>query len=159
MKTDHHWLQERLGAYRDGELTPGEHALVQRHVESCEACRSAMEALEAVDSWMALTVGASEERVARDSMETAMANAESELTLTRLDRFFLRHRYLAPALGAAAVLVTLLAIWLTEIRQTSRAPHPDLELLSSWDALQLPSIVESDDALDAASLLVEELDR
>lgn len=158
MNTDHSWLREQLGAFLDGELSPEDRATVERHLPTCETCRSQIGAWTELEAWLA---SASEDRDETDgqSIVTALANAESELSLSGLERFFLANRYLTPVLGAAAVLVTLLAIWLMESRPRVSRPSSDLELLSSWEALQIPSIVESSDALEAASLIVEELDR
>jgi hypothetical protein len=38
-------IQENLSAYLDGELDPGEEALLKSHLEGCEACRSELESL------------------------------------------------------------------------------------------------------------------
>ena len=37
-KTEHQWADESLSAYIDGELSPGESARVEKHLQECRAC-------------------------------------------------------------------------------------------------------------------------
>ncbi len=49
--TDHGFFEERLSAYLDGELTPGEHQSMEHHLETCSACQWDLETLEQTVQW------------------------------------------------------------------------------------------------------------
>ena len=49
--TEHGYFEERLSAYLDGELTPGEHEAVKRHVTTCAACQWELETLGQTMQW------------------------------------------------------------------------------------------------------------
>ena len=49
--TDHGFFEEKLSAYLDGELTPGEHEAVEHHLETCSACQWELETLRQTIQW------------------------------------------------------------------------------------------------------------
>ena len=44
------WSEERFERFLDGDLAPGERALLVAHVDGCDACRSLLEELRVVDA-------------------------------------------------------------------------------------------------------------
>lgn len=50
--TKHEYYEERLSAYLDGELAPGEHEAVERHLATCQACQWDLDTLQTTVQWM-----------------------------------------------------------------------------------------------------------
>ena len=44
-----HWSAEEIARYVDGELSSGEAALMEEHLESCDICREELEQLRILD--------------------------------------------------------------------------------------------------------------
>ena len=49
--TEHRYFEERLSAYLDGELTPGEIGAVEHHLETCSECQWELETLRQTTQW------------------------------------------------------------------------------------------------------------
>ncbi len=52
-RTEHQYVEERLSAYLDGELTPQERTAVERHLAHCQACRWNLNTLRQTVRWVA----------------------------------------------------------------------------------------------------------
>jgi hypothetical protein len=50
-RTEHTYVEERLSAYLDGELSPRERKVVERHLLGCQACRWNLETLRQTVQW------------------------------------------------------------------------------------------------------------
>jgi anti-sigma factor RsiW len=50
-RTDHGYVEERLSAYLDGELSPREQQTVDRHLATCPACRWQLDTLRQTVQW------------------------------------------------------------------------------------------------------------
>jgi hypothetical protein len=50
-KTEHCYVEERLSAYLDGELSAKERSLVERHLTTCEECRWSLDTLRQTVQW------------------------------------------------------------------------------------------------------------
>ena len=50
--TKHEYYEERLSAYLDGELAPGERETVERHLTTCQACQWDLDTLQTTVQWM-----------------------------------------------------------------------------------------------------------
>lgn len=50
-RTDHRYVEERLSAYLDGELSPPEQQAVDKHLAACEACQWHLDTLRQTVSW------------------------------------------------------------------------------------------------------------
>jgi len=50
-KTEHEYVDERLSAYLDGELTPQERSVVERHLAGCPDCQWNLETLRQTVQW------------------------------------------------------------------------------------------------------------
>lgn len=50
-RAEHHYVQERLSAYLDGELSSGDRAAVDRHLSACQHCRWNLRTLRQTIQW------------------------------------------------------------------------------------------------------------
>jgi anti-sigma factor RsiW len=50
-RTEHAYVEERLSAYLDGEVSPRERKIVERHLLGCQACRWNLETLRQTVRW------------------------------------------------------------------------------------------------------------
>lgn len=50
-QTEHRYIEDRLSAYLDGELTPKERAAVDAHLATCRACRLSLETMRQTIRW------------------------------------------------------------------------------------------------------------
>ncbi|MGD9145631.1 MAG: zf-HC2 domain-containing protein [Anaerolineae bacterium] len=94
--TKHEYYEERLSAYLDGELAPGEHEAVERHLATCQACQWDLDTLQTTVQWMGELPTVPLPRVF-----TIPAPAQPERTPWRRWGFL-------PVLQAATALVALL---------------------------------------------------
>jgi anti-sigma factor RsiW len=51
-KTEHGYVEERLSAYLDGELTEQEQSIVERHLATCQDCRWNLDTLRQTVQWV-----------------------------------------------------------------------------------------------------------
>ena len=51
-KDKHEYYEQRLSAYLDGELAPGEHDAVERHLSTCQSCQWDLDTLRQTVQWM-----------------------------------------------------------------------------------------------------------
>ena len=112
------WLIRRqLGAYQDGELSPGTRARVERHLGRCDACGRELAGLGRLRAALALDVADPPEAVwtafwpqVRDRIGTTAP--EPEPVWRRALGAIAPRRRLAPALAAAALaVVAVVAPW------------------------------------------------
>ena len=95
--------QARLNAYLDGELPPGEAALLHEHLRTCAACAAKQEALREVNGNLDLLEGAD---VPAGFASRVRAVAEGR----RVATWQPTHGWLSPYARVAAVLVAMVGL-------------------------------------------------
>ena len=115
--TDHGFFEERLSAYLDGELTPGEHEAVEHHLKTCSACQWDLETLGQTIQWTRELPTLTVPRVF-----TIPVPAEPE-------RSFRRRWNFLPVLQGATALIAVLLVFAVAgdlmLGSMGRAPAPD----------------------------------
>lgn len=144
----HHEQHEQLSALLDGELSHADRTALERHVETCAACRVTLAALRAtVAEVRALP---EPEPSARDSWALRAALARARASETR------RSRAVIALGGIAAAVIAVVAI-------TMQRPHPATEASRVADAANFGTLIliqdQGYDAKTAPDLLALTLAR
>lgn len=98
-RTEHGYVEERLSAYLDGELSPQERAAVDQHLASCPACRWSFETLQQTVQWT------------RELPPLPVPRAFTVPVAPRRVRAPRRRWTLTPVLQGATALVALLLVF------------------------------------------------
>lgn len=127
----HEYYEQRLSAYLDGELAPGEHDAVERHLSTCQSCQWDLDTLRQTVQWMGELPTVPLPRVF-----TIPAPAQPEQAPRRRWGFL-------PVLQGATALVALLLFFAVAgdflLFDSQRGSAPDLMLLKE----EAPAAVEA----------------
>jgi anti-sigma factor RsiW len=136
-KTEHGYVEERLSAYLDGELTQREKGIVERHLATCQDCRWNLDTLRQTVQWVQELPSVPVPRVFTIPVSAQPARAP-------------RRRWGVPLLQGATALVALMLVFVVA---------GDFFLTGSWSGLPLaapggsevaPTLAaEADEALQA----------
>jgi hypothetical protein len=139
--TEHGYFEERLSAYLDGELTPGEVEAVEQHLEACPACQWNLETLGQTIQWTRELPTLTVPRVF-----TIPVSAEPERPARRRWSF-------VPVLQGATALIALLLVFAVAgdlmFGDLSTGSAPDM-------ALQQEAVSSSMEPTQVAEKAVEE---
>ena len=100
-------FEELLAAYADGELGPGERAVVERHLEACPGCAALLASLRTADAALARFPEVEPPADLSEKLQTIPARRRFRFGLDVLLRPALQ-----PAFAAAAVCLTLFTFYL-----------------------------------------------
>ncbi len=97
-KTEHGYVEERLSAYLDGELTPQERGIVERHLATCQDCHWNLDTLRQTVRWVQELPSVPVPRVFTIPVSAQPARAP-------------RRRWGVPLLQGATALVALMLVF------------------------------------------------
>jgi hypothetical protein len=114
-------IEELLGGYADGELSPREQARVESHLSGCKRCEDALAAIERVDHAVLALEGSPPSPADLERLAARVRNVvdAKRRPARRSWREFLSWPQLAPVAAAAAILFVVL--------QVSDRMHPEAE--------------------------------
>lgn len=149
--TEHHYYEQRLSAYLDGELLPQERDAVERHLTTCQTCQWDIETLTKTVQWTRELPTVPVPRVFTIQVPAAPQRAAQQ-----------RWR-LVPALQAATALVAFLLFFTVAGDfmlggfQMGRAPQPMLLEQQALDAVEATQAPEEParEALPSLAVVVE----
>ncbi len=138
-----------LSLLRDGRLDDGARAEVERHLQTCESCRT-MDGVMRVTGDVMVAAGPADppaELAARVARVALTSDSDADADATALWRWWLRIAAPATALGVAAAVVLMLLGGPSQ-------PRPG-EAASEFDPIGVMSDAD-DGALDATMLALED---
>ena len=112
-------VQRHLSAYYDGELSAGQATVVERHVESCEACASELASFESLGSRFARAPFPAKPADLWQRIERGLPSTAEPVTLhRRFGVWVLQSPYVAGPVSMAASVLLLLGfgLWCSEDR-------------------------------------------
>jgi len=148
--TEHHYYQERLSAYLDGELLPQEQEAVERHLSTCPACQWDLDTLSQTVQWT------------RELPTVPVPHVFTIQVPARPQRAVRWRWGFVPALQAATALVALL-LFFTVAGDVmlggfgiARAPQPMLVERQPQAAVEVTKVVELAEEAPAAEMTADE---